>query len=73
MTAKGVVSLNHELLHCAEDLVHQNGALPAGVVLRCFARAVAEARRAGCELGILPAVARRSAEQRLLGLTLAGS
>jgi hypothetical protein len=64
-TAHGVVDLHRELLDTAFDLSVQYDALPAGSVLRCFARAVHLARLKGAEGPRLPEEARRIAESSL--------
>lgn len=51
------VGVNRRLHQRSEVLVREFGALPAGTVLRCFARAVREAWLAGYDLAELPDVA----------------
>ena len=53
------VSVNHQLLEVAERLTTEFDQLPAGSVMRCFARAVQVARRSGCPAGSLPQTAER--------------
>ncbi len=64
-TAHGVMDLHRELLDTAFDLSVKYDALPAGSVLRCFARAVHLARLKGAEGARLPEEARRIAESSL--------
>jgi len=64
-TAHGVVDLHRQLLETAFDLSVEYDTLPAGSVLRCFARAVHLARLQGAEGARLPEEARRIAESSL--------
>jgi len=66
-TAHGVVDLHRQLLETAFDLSVEYDTLPAGSVLRCFARAVRMARMKGAEGARLPEEARRIAESSLRG------
>ena len=63
--AHGVVDLHRQLLETAFDLSVEYDTLPAGSVLRCFARAVHLARLKGVEGARLPEEARRIAESSL--------
>ena len=63
--ANGVVDLHRQLLETAFDLSVEFDTLPAGSVLRCFARAVHAARLKGAEGARLPEEARRIAESSL--------
>ena len=63
--ATGVVDLHRQLLDLAFDLSVEFDTLPAGSVLRCFARAVHLARLQGAEGARLPEEARRIAESSL--------
>jgi hypothetical protein len=64
-TVHGVVDLHRQLLETAFDLSVEYDTLPAGSVLRCFARAVHLARLKGVEGARLPDEARRIAESSL--------
>src|SRR6476620_8358057 len=64
-TTTGVVDLHRQLLDIAFDLSVEFDTLPAGSVLRCFARAVHLARLQGAEGPRLPVEARRIAELSL--------
>jgi hypothetical protein len=72
-TAHGVVDLHRQLLETAFDLSVEYDTLPAGSVLRCFARAVRMARMKGAEGAGLPEEARRIAESSLRGRAASGS
>ena len=61
----GVVDLHRQLLDIAFDLSVEFDTLPAGSVLRCFARAVHLARLKGADGARLPEEARRMAETSL--------
>src|SRR6476660_5157681 len=64
-SATGVVDLHRQLLDVAFDLSVEFDTLPAGSVLRCFARSVHLARLQGAEGPRLPVEARRIAELSL--------
>jgi hypothetical protein len=53
------VTVNDQLLDVAERLTTEYPELPAGSVLRSFARAVVLARRSGCPTSSLPHRAER--------------
>jgi hypothetical protein len=53
------VTVNHQMLEVAERLTAEFDQLPAGSVMRCFARAVQVARRSGCPAAALPQTAER--------------
>ena len=72
-TAHGVVDLHRQLLDTAFDLSVEYDTLPAGSVLRCFARAVRMARMKGAEGARLPEEARRIAESSLRGRAADGT
>jgi hypothetical protein len=57
MNEASFVSVHGTLMLRAEGLVREFDELPAGSVLRTFARAVGEVRRSGCELAQLPDLA----------------
>ena len=59
------VLLRRRLLDAAASLADEYGALPAGSVLRCYARAVQLMRREGCRDDELPSAARRAAAEML--------
>jgi len=59
------VVLRRRLVDAAASLADEFGALPAGSVLRCYARAVQVVRREGCGDDELPAAARRAAVEML--------
>jgi hypothetical protein len=61
----GVVDLHRQLLDIAFDLSVEFDTLPAGSVLRCFARAVHLARLQGAEGARVPEEARRIAVSSL--------
>jgi len=71
--AHGVVDLHRQLLEIAFDLSVEFDTLPAGSVLRCFARAVHLARLKGAEGARLPEEARRIAESSLRSRAAKGS
>lgn len=56
-----------ELLNAAERLARERSDLPTGTVLRCFSVAVQAARRAGCEVAVLPVAAESMARILLTG------
>jgi hypothetical protein len=58
--------LHESLLETAYEMTDQFDRLPAGSVMRCFFRAVRQARTAGVEPARVPVVARRGAESVLL-------
>lgn len=59
------IAVNHQLLDAAEKLVWDYPDHPAGSVLRCFARAVSQARLRGVALAGLPAVSEQAARSML--------
>ena len=59
--------VQQQLLETAHEMTSQFDRLPAGSVVRCFFRAVRQARRAVVEPARVPFVARRGAESVLLG------
>lgn len=61
----GVVDLHRQLLDIAFDLSVEFDTLPAGSVLRCFARAAHRARMAGCADDDLSEVARAAVVRTL--------
>ena len=64
-SANGVVDLHRRLLETAFDLTLEFDELPAGSVMRCFARAVHLARMKGVAGAQLPEEARRIARVSL--------
>jgi len=58
--------LHERLLETAHEMTDQFDRLPAGSVMRCFFRAVRQARTTGVEPAHVPLVARRDAESVLL-------
>ena len=58
--------LHERLLETAYEMTDQFHRLPAGSVMRCFFRAVRQARSSGVEPARVPVVARRGAESVLL-------
>jgi len=59
------VTVNHQLLEVAERLTAEFDHVPAGSVMRCFARAVQVARRSGCLAVSLPQSAERMTRELL--------
>ncbi len=65
VTAHGVVDLHRTLIETAFELTAEFDAIPAGSVMRCFARSVKLARAQGVDGPGLPEAARRLAASSL--------
>lgn len=65
MTGTRVRDTNQRLLEAAERLVRDYGGIPAGSVLRCYARAVQRRTRTGCPPERLADAAERLAREHL--------
>lgn len=70
MSAPTVTGVHLTLLQRAEALAAEYVDLPAGSVIRCFARAVGHARRSGCGLNALPDAAESRARDLLSARSL---
>jgi len=64
-SAHGVVDLHRILLDTAFELTAEFDTVPAGSVMRCFARSVKVARARGVDGAALPEAARRIARSNL--------